>query len=252
MLAIDLPGLQILGGPYFGKRSGLFVTPGGLKGWDNLPSGRRDAVARPQAHGEFDLPVFRGPRLVTVEGVILASSGFDLGEQRGLLLGVGADGGPVQFTIEHQDQTLSATGRVMTASVTDKGKRLRNVHASFSIDLVCSDPRKYGQKHTVNGSTIGAFHFGNFPASPVLQVSGPQAAPYTINGPSGRKVTVTQALTSGQTHLINFATGTITRNGARQFGAISVYQPWTIPPGKTVNMSISEGSLLATTTDTYM
>lgn len=252
MLAIELDGLQILGAPYFGGARGLFVKRDGLKGWDDLPSGRRDAVALPQAHGEFDLPVFRGPRLVTVEGYILASSAFDLGELRSQLLGVGADGQAVQVRVDHQEQTLSASGRVISASVVDTANRGQRVRASFAIDLVCADPRKYGAANIVEGKTVQASHLGNFPASPLIEVTGPITAPYTVTGPSGRSITVSQALAAGQTHRLNLATGEISRNDTRQFGALTVYQPWTVPARRMVSMTISTGVMKATTQDTYM
>lgn len=253
MLSIKFPHFEVTGAPYQqGAPGGLFVKKGGFQGFDDMPSGRREAVARPTAHGEFDLPVFRGPRVPSIEGVAIAHSAFELAGLRSFVTGCAADGQSVLISIEHQTQNLSMHARVIEATFTDRGSRGRRVEADFSLHMVCADPRKYGDRNTIAGASVEAFQRGNFPAAPVVEVVGPRSGPYTITGPGGRKVTVSQSLTAGQTHRIDFATGGVTRNGSRQLGALTHFTPWSVPPGTIVPMSISAGSMTVVVADTYM
>lgn len=253
MLSILFPTFEVVGSNYRGgDPAGLYVTKDGLKGYEDMPSGRRDAVARPSAHGEFDLPVLRGPRVISVTGVAVASSAFELAGLRSLVTGCGADGGVVPVVFNHQEESLSVSARIVQVTFTDRGYRGDGVVADFSIHMVCPDPRKYGERRLFSGSSVQVHHYGNFPASPVVEVVGPRAAPYTVSGPSGRSVVVSQALTSGQTHRIDFASGGLFRNGVRQIGGLTHYRPWTIDPGKQTTMSISSGSMTVQVADTYM
>lgn len=253
MLSIKFPHFEVLGAPYHqGVPTGLYVKRGGLAGFDDMPAGRREAMGRDMEHGEYDLPVFRGPRVPSIEGIAVASSDFDLARLRSLVTGCGATGGGIDVFTSHQGQDLKMRARVLEASFVDRGMRGRRLLADFSLHMVCADPRRYGESHTYFGSSVQAFHYGNFPASPVVEVAGPRSAPYTINGPGSRQFQVTQALTAGQTHRINFRTGQVLRNGAVQSGAIGRADLWTVPPGGQTGMSISSGSMTVVVPDTYM
>ncbi len=253
MLSVKFPAFEVLGAPRAqSDPAGLFVKAGGLKGFEGLPAGRRQAIERPMAHGEFDVPVFRGPRILTIEGVAVAQSGFDLAGLRALVTGCGAAGEQIKVSYELQGTSTYFTARVLETVFTDRGHHGRRLIADFTINMVCADPRKYGAGERFAGASVTVFQYGNFPATPVVEVAGPRSGPYTITGPGGRAVTVAQSLAAAQTHRIDFASGTVTRNGARQLGALTHFTPWTIPPGSQVPMSISAGSMTVTVTDTYM
>lgn len=252
-LEIQLPGCTVRGRPVHGQPvEGFYVGKNGWKGWDDSTAGRRNAVPHPSAHGEFDQPVFRGARVVTIDGHAFARSEYDLGNLRALWTGVGADGDLVAIHARHQGEFLRAAGRVITATFNDAGYEGKLLRADVSLEMVCADPRKYGEAHTFTGASVDALNYGNFPASPVIEVVGPRTGPYTITGPDGRQIVVTQSLTAGQTHRLNFADGGLYRDGVRQLGAVSVFQPWTIPAGRSVPMGISSGQMTVHVTDTYM
>lgn len=253
MLSIRFPSFTVLGAPYDGGAPhGFYVKRGGLQGLDGTPTGAREAISRPAAHGEFDLPVFRGPRVITIDGIAVARSEWDLQHLRSLITGCGATGDRVSVSVTHQGHLLSFSARVVEASFVDRGDRSRRAVADFMLNLVCADPRKYGKRADYSGNSVTVSHDGNFPASPVVTVAGPRTGPYTISGPDGRQVTVTQSLTAGQTHRIDFRTGRITRNGVAQLNALGRADLWTIPPGTQVPMAISSGLMTVTVTDTYM
>lgn len=251
MLEIRAGGLVILGRPAgHGLPRGLFVGPGGFQGWDDAPAGRRAGVDRPTAHGSFDVPVWRGERVVTIDGPALAYSESELGHLRSRVTGLGSDGRRVRLTVDHQGKTLWADGRVVEATFRDSGARGRRLHAKFSLQIVAADMRKYGPVVAFPGASVQAFHYGNFPSAPVIEVAGPVAAPYTVAS-QGRSYTVTQALTSGQTHRIDMATGWLYRNGVLQTGAVSSAQTFEVPPGQPVAVT-GPASMTVKVTDTYI
>ncbi len=251
-LRIALPsGVEIFGRPPLtGARPGLYLGPGGWSGWDAGVTAAGEQVGRPAQHGDFDLPVYLGSRAVTATGIALARTPFELGRLRSQINGVGADGAAFPIAVEHQDETLTATARRIDSGFTDQGRSHGWFTAAWSLDLVCRDPRKYGPEQTFTGATVSVHHRGNFPSLPAVEVAGPRSG-YTVSGPGGRRIVVSQSLSAGQRHLIDFASGGLYRNGARQLGAVDVWEPWAIPPGTTVGMTCTGGTMTVRVPDTY-
>lgn len=254
MLRINIAGVQILGRPDDGlsRVEGLFVGPEGLNGWDDGVDVRRESVERPGEHGEFDLPVFNGSRVISIDGHALAWSEFELGQLRNQIMGVCADGGRQKITVEHQGEAMHATvRRGAKPTFVDAGVRHGMMRARFAIFLVAADPRKYGEVHDFPAGTE-AVNRGNFPATPRLMV-GAGSGGYTVTGPGGRRVVVGTAPAGA--HYIDFASGGLfTAAGVRQVGAITIYEPWTVPvgaPGVTASISGSR-SLVQRVTDTFI
>ncbi|WP_404474851.1 hypothetical protein [Microbacterium aerolatum] len=246
--------MQILSRPDDGpsRVEGLFVGPDGFNGWDDGVDVRRESVDRPGQHGEFDLPVFNGSRVISVDGHALAWSEYELGQLRNRVMGVGADGGRQVISVEHQGDTLHATvRRGSKPTFVDSGIRHGMHRARFALFLVAADPRKYGDVHEFPAGQV-AINRGNFPATPRLMV-GAGSGGYTVTGPNGRQVVVGTAPAGA--HYIDFVSGGLfTAAGVRQVGAITVYQPWTIPPGVPGVTATISGSRTLTqrVTDTYI
>lgn len=253
MLRIQIAGVTIWGAPYDSARlSGLYVGPDGFEGWeDGGGDSRRDSVDRPAQHGEFDLPVSLGSRVITVDGYALAASAIELGHLRNAVMGVCAAGGRARLTIDHQEQTLWAHVR-RGAKPTFKDAGIRHgVHRGrFMLSMLAADPRKYGETREF-AAGVAAVHYGNFPATPVHEVTGTGSG-YTITGPAGRAFTVSSGPGSGVDR-IDMASGRVYRNGALLLGAVSRADLWTIPPGAPgVTHAISAGTLTTTVTDTFV
>lgn len=254
MLRINVSGVQILGRPdgLSSRVEGLFVGPDGFSGWDDGVDVRREAVPRPGQHGEFDLPVFNGSRVISIDGHALAWSEYELGHLRNRIMGVCADGGLQPISVNHQGDTLHAkVRRGAKPTFVDAGIRHGMMRARFAIFLVAADPRKYGEVYEYAAGQP-AVHHGNFPATPRLMV-GAGSGGYTVTGPFGRQIVVGTAPAGA--HYIDFASGGLfTAAGVRQVGAITVYQPWSIPvgvPGVTATISGAR-SLTQRVTDTYI
>lgn len=261
MLRIRPEGLRnpILGVPdeSMTRVEGLFVGPDGFEGWDDGGGeSRRESVERPGAHGEFDLPVFLGSRVVTIDGHALAWSASELGHLRGQIMGLGATGPRFKLTVDHQGQTLWAWARRGSKpTFKDAGIRHGMHRARFMVQFVCADPRKYGETNTFPGG-VAAVHYGNFPATPELLVTGTMPAGYSVLGPGGKQFVVSQALTAGQSHRIDLRTGWLYRNGVLQVGAVSRADLWVVPTGGSVVHTLApvsgSGSLVVKVLDTFI
>lgn len=253
MLRIRVGGLQILGVPdeLQPRVEGLFVAPDGFEGWDDSGDARRESVERPGEHGEFDLPVLQGSRVFSIDGHALAWSESELGHLRSQVTGLGADGSSLQFTVDHQGQTLWANARRSgRTQFRDAGVRHGLHRARFLLQFVAANPRKYGEVREFAAGEV-AVQYGNFPATPQLLVGAGTGA-YTITGPAGRVVTVTAP--PAATHVIDFGAGGLFLNGIRQPNTISVYQPWQVPvglPGVTASITGAR-SLVQRVTDTFI
>ncbi|MBT2473314.1 hypothetical protein J7E68_01660 [Microbacterium sp. ISL-103] len=257
MLRIRFDGAaeEILGSPEsaLGDLTGLFVAPDGFEGWDDGGGdARRESIDRPSNHGEFDLPVYHGARVFSIDGWALATTDEELAHLRSIVTGIGATGDRVKVTVEHQGQTLWAYARrALRTTFRDSGIRHGLRRARFVMQFSAADPRKYGEVRDVPAGTPAA-HRGNFPAMPLLMV-GAGSGGYTVTGPNGRVVVVVTAPAAA--HYIDFATGGLyTAAGVRQVGAITTYQPWSIPaglPGVTASINGSR-TLTQRVTDTFI
>lgn len=245
MPEIRLAGREILDHPRDLTRPyGLFIGPDGFQGWDGLPAGRRESLARAVQHGEHDVPVYLPSRVVTVDGWIIEPDEFELGRESMRLTGIGATGDRMKVTVEHQGMTLWAWCRRILAEADDKGIRVgRNLRSGFQLQLLCADPRKYGESRTLPGddlnppaqsataTSIAVSHRGNFPAYPMTLIPNAPAG-YTISSPGG--TFVVSAATAGGTHTVDHRNGRVYRNGVEMAGvgrgdlwAVPAYTSWT-------------------------
>lgn len=232
-LRIVADGMEILGRPRDSAPvEGAYVGPGGFTGWeDGGGEVRREAVPRPAALGEFDLPVYEGAMVFSVDGHALASSPQRLAVLRDRITGVGSGGRRFQVAVELQGRTLWTTARRgARPSFKDAGIRGGLIRASFLLQFVAPIPRKYGETREVPAGQV-AINRGNEDAVPRLLV-GAGTGGYTVTGPGGRTIVVATAPSAA--HYVDFSTGGLfTSAGVRQVGAITIYQPWSIPPGMT-------------------
>ena len=231
---------------------GFVIDPDGLEGLDDGLGVRGDSVARPQAHGDFDVPTFFEPRIVALSGTCVAGSAQKLGWFRDQFKTMLVNGGRVSFdhlgTVRWGDARL-APGTQPKFKV-DSGDSLS---ARFQIQLKFANPRLFGETRTFAAGTP-AHHFGNFAATPVHTVTGVNASGYTINGPDGKTFTVSRAVTAGVPHVIDMATGLLKVGGAVVVGAVTSGDLWAIPGGAQVTHALTGSGLTLSTavTDTYV
>lgn len=230
---------------------GFWIGTDGWEGWDTPPAQRAEIIARANAHGAFDSPQYFDAREVTQRGAFRARSSAGLSRMATRLAGV-LDGSERKITVAMGGVTQWAKFR---RGLVDPQIKLYSdgaLHmAEYEIVHKMRDPRKYGAAALFSGASVQAFHHGNFPAAPVLEVAGPVAAPYTIAS-QGRRFTVTQALSAGQSHRIDMATGWVYRNGTLQTGVVAWAEAFTIPPGLPVTVVTGPPSMTVHVTDTFI
>ena len=245
-LDVRIGGLTFSGGD---GGEGFFIRE--WSGWWGGVDPKTDAVARPQADGDFDVPGFLEPRILTLTGRCHAKSAEYLEQYELRLSGLFGSGKSQRVMVDGPGGTQWADGR---RAGSEFEIELWGAYAAYQLVVKFANPRKFGESRSFTGTAPVAHHYGNFPATPVLTVTGASSGGYTISGPEGRSYVVTRALTSGTPHVIDMATGRLLIAGVVQVGAVSVAQTWAIPPGTKTSMSITGGSavLSVSVLDTYI
>ncbi|MBO3663738.1 hypothetical protein [Microbacterium stercoris] len=233
---------------------GLYVRRDAFDGWDDGVAMRSDTVARPQAHGDFDMPGFLAGRLMPFSGWAIAERPASLEMLRDRFIGHGADGAKFRVTVIRNGRELWADARLAAGQVPtfkDVGTGRR---AAWKTAWWFPDPRKYGHLHTFGpAATVQAFHEGNFPALSELVVTGSAAGGYTITGPGGREIVISRPLVSGTPHRFEMRTGRLYVGGSRVIGGVARAELFTIPSGlPATEISVSAGLLTVEVHDTYI
>lgn len=220
--------------------------------WTGIDEGaamRRDQLPRPGAHGAYAVPGHLDARVIGMSGYLIDRSPEQLLRTARRLTGLLAGGEFAQLTVMGERGVQMRVGLSAQTSVVVRGND--PCVADFQLQLWAPNPRMFGEVHEYFAGEP-AVHYGNFPAAPVLEVSGAPSG-YTITGPGGKTFTVTQGLAGGQKHRIDMATGRVYRDGALQVGVVSNGGTWAIPPGVPgVTHAISAGSLRVLVTDTFV
>lgn len=253
-MKVTVESVEIFGRPAEGSApNGIYLTSDGFTGWDSSTDVRRDEVTVPQGHGSFDSPGFRAARVVSLAGVIVSPS-----EERTKFLGLRltgllADGDSGRVVVERKGY-LWADARLAAATKCEARGATPWI-ADWQMQLWFPDPRRYGETR-VFASGAAAFHYGNFPSTPYMQVAGSMPGGYTINGPGGKKFTVTAAVVSGNPHYIDMSTGILRVGGYPLFGVVSQGDTWSIPGGQNLTMTLvpvsGSGTLTVSVVDTYV
>lgn len=254
LLEINVDGREILGRPRDLTRPlGLFVKRNGFHGWEGLPAGRREALARAVEHGEHDVPTYLPARVVTVDGWVLAPSVRELQHEIDRVTGTGASGDRTKTVVQLRGSTRFAYARRALAEVEDdRGQWTgRVLRTSFQLQLIFADPRRYGETkvfpETGTATSIQVAHKGNFPAFPLIEIPSAPAN-YTVSSP-GRAFVVSGA-TAGGTHTVDLRRGRVYRNGVEMPG-VGQGDLWTIPPGVRTLFTLSVAGRV-TVIDTFV
>lgn len=232
ILTISGLGRVVRGAPTADHQTGLFVGKNGFQGWEGLPAGRREALARAMGHGEHDTPVKLPSRVITIDGWIIAHTMLELRRFSQSVTGWGATGDRFPLLVDHQLQMLTAMVRRISAEAPDTGTRWgRFLKARFQVQFLAADPRRYGGGHIYpdagSATSISVEHDGNFPAYPVVEIPAAPAN-YTITSPAG--VFTVAGATAGGTHRVDLRTGRVTRDGVAM--PVGRGRLWAVPDGQ--------------------
>lgn len=235
---------------------GIYVTTvdglldGGDTTHDSITSGSGDG------DGEFDTPNLRtDPRIITFTGYIQEWSMFTLEQQmmrlRGLLAARGSSG--VLTWNEFGSSYETGVRRGAGCRVVRRGDTL---YADFTVRFRAPSQRILGAELAVPaGVSIQVRNEGNYPACPVLTVTGNMPSGYTLTG-AGKAYVVTQSLAPGQVHMVDMYDGILFRDGVAQPGGASYPRPILIPPNTVTTVTLTpvlgSGMVAATVRDTYI
>lgn len=242
MLEIRFDGREMFG---WSRGRGAVVKPDGFQGWRGLPAGRREALARAVQHGEHDVPIYLPARVVTIDGVLLADSEEELEHLSDSFAGIGATGERNRFTVDARSKVSFADGRRVLCEVDDSPGG--SLEADFQLQVLFADPRKYGDTATLPGDTLNpknpaatatsipVFHYGNFPAFPIVEIPSAPGS-YTIS--AGGKSFAVSGAASGGTHQVHLRNGRVYRNGVEMPG-VGKGDLWAVPPGVPLTHALS-------------
>jgi hypothetical protein len=99
-----LGGLTFVGD---GGTATYSIFPDGLRGWFDGVEMRREKIARAAAVGDFPAPGFLGPRLITISGLIRATSDVDFENAMSALATLLDDGSMDDLVVEQATGTFS-------------------------------------------------------------------------------------------------------------------------------------------------
>lgn len=237
-LEMMIPGGMVLHGQAKADTPGLYIAMGDFAWFDGVDM-RRDTSELPQAHGSFDVPGFLGSRTVPVKGFCVAESEEELEHVGNRLTGMLADGDSGTVQVKWNNETTWANVRLgaQTKFAPDRAALV----GEFLLTFWAANPRKFGEAVVFPNeqySLAQVHHRGNFPATPVLTISGSAPEGYTVWGPGGRRYVVTRALVAGAPHVVDMATGRLTIHGVRQARSTSLTQRWALPGGQQFEHSV--------------
>lgn len=235
----------------FDRLNGFVLADGGIEGIHDGASWSNAGPDRALQHGAFDAPSYMGPRNITLTGYAIADSPQELEALRWQMSGVLADANLGRITVHNDGLSLWVNCR-------RDGKtkwRIIGVDrciAEWQLSLVCKDPRFYGETRFAKEG-VPLMNRGNFPAAPETVVEGSAPHGYTLYGPNGRQFVVTAALVPGTPHTVQMGSGYLKWGGALRYGCVSRADIWTVPGGRAITVTSSEGANTTTyVTDTYV
>ena len=231
-------------------RFGEWVTTE-IEGWWDSPDVKGETVDRPNADGEYDLPLYNQARLLTITGGLHTDGHAQTHHAMNWL--TGAMKGRIQVHGHGTTQWADAkrNGGVKFTPITD-------TFAQWQVRLKCVNPLKFGELNTfplIRDAFADVYHRGNCGGSALVTVTGNAPGGYTLSEPGGVYYEVTGPLNPGQTHTIDFKTGIFRINGYIIAGQTGVSDIWFIEPGAGQPMKITSAGTVyakATVLDTYI
>lgn len=225
------------------------IDRAGASGLLDGVSTRSERPPRPNGDGTFDAPAYLEARSGSISGLIHADSPAAYETAVRQLTGI-----PVRAL-------STMTAELALGDVSCEARRsgpveIRHVVygslGRYMVSWSAPDPRLYGATHTeAAAASIDVAHDGNADAYPVLTVAGSSGGGYTVTA-DGHVITVTEPLVSGHPHTIDLLTGSLVVDGAQVVGGFTVYEPWTVPAGETVTVTVSAGTVASEVRDTFV
>lgn len=240
---IDVAGFTIWGERPRRVSAPVFLSTDGFTGWDDTPDLRRNSIDRANASGEFDAPGYYTARTASLSGFVVTDSARETAAIGRRMRGLLTDGEMGRITVERDDVTEFADGRLASRTKFDVHGNDPTV-ADWQMQFWFPDPRKYGAlNHEVSGAggALITRHYGNARASTRFVVTG-TGPRWRITGPGGRSVAIATPLVAGHPHEYDMLTGQLRIDGVLQYGAVETADSWSVPSGRILNHTLSVGT----------
>jgi hypothetical protein len=254
MLNVRIGDLTFRGGE---GSDGFFLGEKGLKGWFGGVDAQGDSEKREGGDGEFDIPSTLAARVITLEGLCHTKSERIQERYADDLSGLFGSGVIERVYVESSKGTTWADGKLSLGTAPIFEPVVWGSIAEFALSIKFNRPQKYGKTNvTAADAQATSYHYGNFKATPVITVAGSMPSGYTVNGPDGKKFTVTRAVTAGNPHTIDMRTGNLSVGGSVVMSSVTRADLWAIPRGKSALQWLSpvsgSGTIQVRTLDTYI
>ncbi|ANP74545.1 hypothetical protein [Cryobacterium arcticum] len=240
-MADPLEGLDVTYGPLrmFGggdaNAYGWHITE--MSDWTDGVDLEVEEIKIPGASGYYDLEGTLSSRSPVIRGYALAKNLGDLGQMRDALRSV--QGKPLQpLVVKQFGDSRFAPAKVTTApKFTPQGEF---PEATFSLLLYCPKGEQFGGLNgdtVATGATLTAINRGNHEGSVVLVIAGNMPSGYRINGPDGKAIIVSRAVSGDQPHTIDLGARLLRINGEVLFNGVDRFDQWAIPGGWKAEMT---------------
>lgn len=233
-----------------------------LDGWSLGGGVATNFAPRPTAHGEFDAPVYRRARVITISGTCIADTPALAEDAIETLAATLADGRMGTITVQTPTRALSADVRL---SDTPQAAWLTPTVFRWALQFTAPDSRKYGGQQVAearlpSASTTGlvfpisggVFDFGTLasdgrvsmtntgtaPAEPVFTITGPLTDGFEVTHlETGRRLRYSAPV--GAPIVIDCREGRATAEGQERTGNLTVREWFTIPPRSSATFRFS-------------
>jgi len=229
----------------------------GVNGWTGSPPLRLELAPRPQRDGTFDAPSFRAARVVTLDGIAIATDRESTERAKDRLAAVLADGSRLAVLTV---QELLVT-RMLRVRLSADTKIAEQTPFSFtwSLQLSAPDPVRYSSEEHVDscglsvpgegitfpvtfplqfgessGGTLVLTNNGTMVTWPVWTVTGPCVDPVIRNAATGESLRFAVTLFAGDALVVDVGARTIHLNRVSRRQALLPGSTWFgLPPDST-------------------
>lgn len=237
-----------------------------LEGWWGRPDPKGQSVSAPNADGDLDLPIWNGPRYVTLTGLFQAKSHVDMhawmDRVNGLLQGIGSKAGDQQaggrlLVAGHGGDRWAPVKWDAAADMQDRTDTL----VSYQLKLKSPRPQKFGDVNEflvpASAAYSSVIHRGNTAAYPVLVITGSAPNGYSVQTNDDIYYSVTRPLISGTPHIIDMRNGRLMVGNQFVAGQVTTAGIWRVWPGNPLRVRLNpisggSASMTVSTFDTYI
>lgn len=234
------------------------LDPTAIVGWYDGVETRRDTSTRPMGWGDFAEIGRLSSRLITISGTAIAANEIELRMMRDAFIGICADGGYKEFSLETKVDTRYAT---VTRAAKPLWTQLIDTAAAWSFDFYAPDPRIYGVVERLKvgdaksstggidypvdyiidyhsdvevGGVVSVTNNGNVEAWPSFAVNGEYNSGFSIADGRGSEVRWEGFVTSASPVTVDMLNGTVIQSGRDRSDLLSKREWFSVQPGETI------------------